>query len=114
MKEKIAESLVTILDYIKTGVEKGAELTAEQLPLIAKEIISYAIIGNLFETAFLFLLSILVWYLAQIISVWFYCGEIVCLAMIYSDLENVLKARFAPRVYLLEYAREFLKNKEIK
>jgi hypothetical protein len=130
MNEMMTEYLGQLLEFLKSG----ASLIVEELPFVAKEIISFAIWENIFYVVVplvLFITTLIsstsiyknfkknnpnttfddeeggFWFfvaqaaISAVSGLWFFCATMICLPI-------VIKAAFAPRLFLIEYISNFV------
>ena len=127
MNEELQQRLVSIMDFLETGVKSATEFTVEQTPLLVQEIITWHITMGI--------LSIVGFLLISVISFFFFgwlikkvcdsdnedeSGGYIFLILVNSTLFvssfvsvvtyciPALKAWIAPRLFLIEYVSNLI------
>jgi hypothetical protein len=127
IKEQLQQELLNIIQLSKEGVLKGIDLAQQQAPDLIKQILTYNLYVRWIEciiVGFLFLLTlcITIYYLIRNIKnkysdaddyfsiVWMsLLPMIFSLIFFYLSLPNLIQIYVAPKLFLLEYIKEFLK-----
>jgi len=129
MNDEAKKVAVEYLQKLLAMLEKGADFAGEQIPLVLQEIVAY---GQAYET-FICVFSFLVMCIAPIFG-WKWCKKylsvcesgaepavlfvglipgiatIVALHLFFYNIDDCLKAWFAPRLYVIEYLHDLIKT----
>lgn len=125
------DRLVKLLDMLISTLEKGGDLIGTHVPAFFKEILEYEFMYSAIFTGFfgfLFVLCLLIWLVSAVkglpkilsdesmsTSIWMLVfsslGLFVIGLVIQSYAKDVIKIKMAPRVYTLEYLRDFKAGK---
>ena len=126
MDPELQKKLAAILDYLLETSKQAVDFASDQLPLVAWEMIAYARAWHTVITVIAAL--VLLWWLTGMRKVIKGCNDrlpsydkdlpwalwALCLIPInltlFIQLSEALKAWFAPRVYLLEWAASLIKS----
>jgi hypothetical protein len=123
----MSQKLEKLLDMLINTLEKGGDLIGEHVPKFFEEILAYefmysAIFSGFF--GFLFLLCLLLWVVCAIKGIpdilrneectnsmgflfLYSIGLFFISFVIQAHMKDVIKIKIAPRVYTLEYLRDF-------
>lgn len=123
-KKELNKFLKNSLSGLQDVVSDATQFAKKELPEVAKEIIMFnGIVNNLFGVLIAIVIGTLnyklgawalsqtsehgEWYISLILTVPIAIG---CFIAGVSSLQDALKARVAPRLYLLEYTKQLLKD----
>ena len=120
MKEELLKNLMSIVDYVKQGVD----FTVEQAPLFIQEYLKYHLSLHIFwEVISVIVLVLSIWWLIYLIKhqkklsydmdLIFIPSLFIGIALIVFCINSIylLKIYFAPRVYLVESLLSLLGGK---
>lgn len=125
LKQELEQRLLSYMDVLEQAVEMSVDVGAEQVPLIVQELISWKLAEACFYTLISsFCLFICLFAIVKIgRSSWKKWKDLEMVALscvtptipiiilmicFLTSLTNILQLYFTPRIYLLEYIKEFL------
>ncbi len=126
METATNERLNALLDYLTDTMKSGVDFASEQAPLVAKEIAAYGAVSSWVYVAIGLAVVATGVAATRLIMKWDEQKEdfhpkhmiatfagVVCVmvgtGIVASNLNDAMKATFAPRVYVLEYVAKLVK-----
>jgi hypothetical protein len=126
MNEKLQASLVEVIQFLLKWAQETKDVVVEQAPLVVREAIAYGRALETWElTGLLILLGLYVWCVRwfrrhewfdtdfeepPIAHIFTGVGGFALVLAFSSQMPDVLKVWFAPRLYVLEWAAQLLKT----
>ena len=132
MNEELKQRLIKYLDGMEGAIDKAADFTVEQAPLVIQDILNWAIARSLISSSFMIITMIVIMYILYRLTKYISASNDISNSdrgffktMIYSisaiplillsvglweSSQDGIKALVAPRLYILEQIKDFVND----